>query len=236
MGFDMKRILRVARVPLRLSALLVMSVLVIDDAAALITPYANRAAFDATFPGSIYEPWDSYANGTTFPNGSTTNGITYQTNSTQSVVTNVFRVTTSPNGLGLTDPGFFTSVDSVTFTFDVPLMAFGIDVNTFANNAGAYTATLNLGDVIPSVFDAFPGFNTGEFIGFESDIAFSSVTIAAAQTNLTYTLDTLRRVVATPVSVPEPSSVALLLLVLTQLWLSLRRTRRGESHTGPSSR
>ena len=92
----------------------------------------------------------------------------------------------------------------MTFGFDTPLEAFGIDVNTFATGNGSYTATTNTGDVIPSFFNPFPGFSTGQFIGFSTDVPFTSVTIAG-QSGVPYTLDTLRY---SPV--PEPASLLLL--------------------------
>src|SRR5262245_9456151 len=39
-----------------------------------VISFPSRAAFDAAFPGAVLETWDGLAAGTTFPNGSTTNG------------------------------------------------------------------------------------------------------------------------------------------------------------------
>lgn len=88
----------------------------------------------------------------------------------------------------------------MTFSFGTGLSAFGIDIDTSATT-GAYSATTNLGDIIASVSDPFPGFSTGNFVGFSSDTPFTSVTISA-NTGFTYTLDTLR-------AVPEPGTLAL---------------------------
>ena len=58
-----------------------------------------------------------------------------------------------------------------------------------------------------SVFDPFTGFATGQFIGFSSSTAFSSVTIASLG-GFTCTVDSLRAVDASA-PVPAPGSLAL---------------------------
>jgi hypothetical protein len=173
---------------------------------AIIT-YSSRAAFDAAFPAANFEGWDTFAAGTQFPDGSTTNGITYNSSGpAAAVVDNNFFITSSPNGLGdRANPvgvgGFFGATQTMTFTFSQELFAFGIDINTFATTNGAYTATTNNGDVIGSFFNPFPSATTGQFVGFFSTVPFSSVTIAPI-TGFTYTLDSLRSV-----PTPEPTSL-----------------------------
>lgn len=193
--------------PLALGALLALPGLQGWVQAASITLYADRAAFDTAFPSAVIENWDGYADGTTFTDGSTTNGITYTTSgAADAMVTTLFAESSPPNALGTTNLGFFGPNDSIVFGFSSPLTAFGIDINTFASLSGAYTASTGGGFIILSVFDPFPSRLTGQFVGFSSDTPFSSVTIAGTS-GFTYTLDTMRGVTGT---VPEPSSLLLL--------------------------
>jgi hypothetical protein len=192
------------------------------SANAAIVSFASRAAFDTAFPGSVRENWDGFAVGTTFADGTGANGITYNSSAGDALVTDSFVPSTAPNSLGDTAAGFFEGGDSITFTFSHALTAFGIDINTFGTTAGDYTATTNLGGVAGSVFDPFPGFGTGAFIGFSSDQAFTSITIASPA-GIAYSLDTLRAVDATTAAVPEPATLALLALGLSGLGFGRRK-------------
>jgi hypothetical protein len=188
----------------------------VQPAAAIPIVFPNRAAFDATVPDHVVENWDAFLDGTIFPNGTTIDGITYTSSAGDALVTSMFLTTTPPNGLGQSALGFFAGTNTMSFAFDVALDAFAIDVNTFSSAPGAYTATTNTGEVIPSVFAPFPASGTGQFIGFSSSSPFTSVTIAAPG-NVSYTLDTLR---FSPI--PEPASM---LLVGAGLGLVIRRYR-----------
>ena len=172
------------------------------------------------FPGAVIENWDSYANGTVIPDGSTLNGITYLVSGAEdAAVSNGFIPTTAPNSLGSTAGGFFGAGHTVTFTFAAPVQAFGIDINTFATANGAYQATTNLGEIVNSAFDPFPCCSTGQFIGFFTTLPFTSLTISAPG-QFSYTLDTLRQV-----PVPEPASLLLLGSGLAAIARARRRSR-----------
>lgn len=186
-------------------------------AQAAIVSYGSRAAFDAAFPGAAVEGWDGYGTGTIFPNGSSSAGIAYNSSSGDAIVTAVFLPSTPPNGLGNTTLGYFGSSDTMTFTFASPVSAFGIDINTFATADGAYSATTSLADIVDSVFDPFGGGGTGQFVGFSSNLPFTSVTIAPTA-GFSYTLDTLR-----DVPLPEPGSLSLLATCLAGLFAGRKR-------------
>ena len=182
--------------------------------------FSSRADFDAAFGTLSIENWDSFAAGTTFANGSTVNGITYNSSATMAVVQNTFFNTTPPHGLGRTPTDFFSPGDTMTSTFSPLIQAFGIDINTFADLNGAYSAVTNLGDVVNSFFDPFPGGSTGQFVGFSSGTGFTSVTIQDNTGSFSYTLDTMR--FGSVTAVPEAPSLLLLISGLVGIGLIMR--------------
>ena len=196
-------------------------------ASAAILPSLDRATFQASVNGStlILQNFDAFADGATL----TDDGfVTYASSSGTPQITTAFLTSTSPNGLGTTTSGFFQAADSTTFTFDSPITAFAIDINTFADTAGAYDVMLNTGDQAFSIFETFPGVGTGEFIGFTSATPFTSV-ILTSNTGFAYTLDTLIYGEAAAVGgVPEPATWAMILLGFGAVGWAMRRRKRTE--------
>lgn len=189
---------------------------------AAITASVDRAAFQAAVAsGTINtQTFDGLTNGTIL---GTLNGVTYSASTGSPLVTNSYLTTTSPNGLGRTGVGFFQNTDTATFAFANAITAFAIDVNTFATTNDSYRATLNTGDEVSSLFATFPGFVTGQFIGFVSNTPFSSVTIRGLSV-YAYTLDTLVYGNASSVRpVPTPGTLAMLGLGLCALGWTRRR-------------
>jgi hypothetical protein len=193
-------------------------------ASAVLTTFTSRTAFDAGVTGEIVETWEDNPVGTVIPDGTSLDGITYTTSGPDAVVTNAFTPLSGVNSLGAVGLNFFLPTETISFSFPGGAFAFGISINTFATGAGAYSITTNLGDVVLSAFDPFPGTVplTGQFVGFLADTPFGTVTLAAPG-GFTYTLDDLNFV---PVAVPGPATLILVGAGLAGA-ASWRRSRRG---------
>ena len=203
-----------------LSAVLLLA----GPASAAIITFPSRAAFGLGVTGEIVETWEDNAVGTVVPDAGILDGIIYSTPGPDAAVGNLFLPLSPPNSLGDVSDGFFSPGETISFSFPGPIIAFGISINTFAQGAGAFSATNGLGDVALSVFDPFPGSSTGQFVGFISDTPFSAVTIAAPG-GFTYTLDDLNFV---PVAVPGPAPLILVGAGLAGVGAaSWKRSRRG---------
>ena len=85
--------------------------------------------------------------------GSVLDGVTITSTGGAIVVTDNFLTSTGANGIGALDEEFFLETETVTFTFDEAITAFAIDFNTFAEDDGAYQASINGGDVVLSLLD-----------------------------------------------------------------------------------
>jgi hypothetical protein len=201
-------------------ALIALAIVALPAQAAIISS-VDRATFQLAVAGGMIsqENFDAIAVGTIL---GVTPDVTYGASGGSPIVTNAFLTSTPPNGLGETSLNFFPPGDSASFTFSSSITAFAIDINTFAGTDGAYIATLNIGDIVTSIFEVFPGFATGQFIGFVSDTPFTSVIISDV-TGLSYTLDTLVYGEASALVVPEPAALALLGIALLAMALARRR-------------
>jgi hypothetical protein len=180
--------------------------LIAAQAQANIFVIDSRAAFIAAFPSATVEGWDAdpFTDGYAITNGSTVNGVTYQSTYGDALVTDKFAVSTTPNGLGQNIDGYFYPQDSITFSFTKPIRAFGIDINAISQQGGTFKATTSQG-FVSSVFDPFPDKGTGQFVGFTSDVDIYWVTIGLTDPDSlnSYTLDTMRYI-------PLPGTLLLL--------------------------
>ena len=124
--------------------------------AAIIT-FPSRAAFGSGVTGEIVETWDDNAVGTVIPDGGILDGIFYSTSGPDAAaVVDDFLALSQPNSLGDEFDGFFSTGETISFSFPGPIIAFGISINTLAQGTGAFSATNDLDDVALSFFDPFP--------------------------------------------------------------------------------
>ena len=213
------------------SALLILLVVPVAEAARLDLSVSREVFQSASAAGRLFsQDFDALVSGTTV---GTVDGVTFSASQGTAVVTDAFLETTPPNGLGSTSFGYFGSTESAVLSFEIPITAFAIDINTFSLNPGDYVATLNsnIGSVASRTV-YFGGASVGQFLGFTSDTPFSTVTISPATDTsnaglLPYTLDTVifgdaRN--AGP-AIPEPSSWVLLATGLGLLLIRAERTR-----------
>ena len=209
-----------------LVAALAASVTTLGAASAATLTSLDRATFQAAIGGGVsYQDFDGLAVDSLLTDDG---NVTYSTTGGTPLVTDDYLTSTSPQGLGATNVGFFLTTDSLTLTFDSAITAFAIDINTFATADGSYSGLLNTGDTVDSIFETFPGFGTGQFIGFISDTAFTSLTISSPG-GFAYTVDTLiygeARDVIEPGAIPEPGTWALMIGGFGLAGASLRRRR-----------
>jgi hypothetical protein len=123
-------------------------------------------------------------------------------------------VTTGPNGF--------------TFTFDSPINAFGLAFIK-ANASTIPSVTLN-GIAITGSYAAQGSEHAIGFFGLIDTASFSSVVLSGVTAGNKFGMDTLRYGAGTPASsVPEPSTLALLLGGVPGMWAAVRYARRSRT-------
>lgn len=188
--------------PIKTAAL--AAVLTSSAAFAALTPYTSQSSFDAAFPSATVEVYDVVPPIiVTEGNPATLRGITYSVTGEDTIAPLTIADDLN-SGVGS------TSFDSVIFTFDSPINAFGGDfVNAFS--AQGLRFTTDQGDTINAGNTAgFPPPGTG-FFGFGVDDAFSVLTITSAGVvNQLEVLDVDNVRFNTLAPIPEPASLGLL--------------------------
>ena len=197
-----------------------------DPAKSLTFAFDDRDAFETII--SILDPvlitkrenWDTFAPSTILPDGTIANGITYDVTQGNAVVVDTGQSLSPPNNLFTTagSSGFAPLTDRFIFSFEKPIVAFGINfVSSAANTDGAFFAETSLGNILLSGFDpVVPGVNVS-FLGLISTNPFDSVSIGA-NVNALYGLDdmTFSTVVPLPAALPLLASGILGLLFLAR--------------------
>jgi hypothetical protein len=186
-----------------LAAVAGTATLIPPSARADVIVFQDRVAFAQALDRDpsvvkVVEGWDTYPAGTVFPDGTTTNGITYYVSAGDALVGSGGISLSPPHNLfytrceGASTCSFRPLVDTLTFSFPTPIRAFGITFSsTFAIDDGDYLLTTDRGDVIGSFFNPLsPGFPLGQFAGFIADEPFSSVTVSST-VNALYGMDDL---------------------------------------------
>jgi hypothetical protein len=168
-------------------AVSIVCMCLMGQAQADIIVFGSRDMFKAAIAGnaSTTEGWDQFATGTIIPNRASVNSVFYTLSDPTAnfIITAGGAAVSFPNGLGRTNnpsSEAFVPSDRITFAFPMVVRAFGVSFNTFSAADNAYTLTTDLGDIVHSAYDPFPGFTTGQFAGFISDKPFSSITISTA--------------------------------------------------------
>lgn len=198
---------------IRLITACLIALLTAETARAGLITYSDRASFDSA-AGSLagFESFDTFFVGSprTFP------GFTASTASGSLLTTFVYGVTDGNFALSVPDKG-----DLLTFTFDSPINAFGIDVTVVPS--GRVTVG---GDIAAS----FAANSTPTFFGVINDTGtFDTVTFTSTGTGPEAEFDALS--FGTAAFVPEPSSLALLGVGVIGLISCRNRSRKNTMST-----
>lgn len=218
--------------------------LLADTARALLTSYDSRSAFIAAVPDATVQTYDGVFSDTLIPNGTAYEGVTYTLAAgVDGVLTDLNYTSTGQFSLAANLPGnnYGFLVGSITLTFDRPMNAFAIDPFATSQLDAKFSATTDSGETAYSVYDPFVShyypppidrtYDFGHFIGFTSDLAFSTVTVRFTadidDQNLAYSLDTLRyREAPAAQPVPEPATAMGVALAVGALAAGIARRQR----------
>jgi len=208
------------------TATLLLLVFSATQGIAIVIPFDSRIAFNAALDADMtltktVEGWDIFPAGALITD---LNGVSYVPSEGTAVTTDGGATVSPPNGLGSTsrfggEPNdALNPSETVSFLFDMPIVAFGISINTFANGTGDYVLINDLGDTALSEFDPFPGVDTGQFVGFISNTPFTSVTVSGTPFAF-WGLDDM----TFATQVPEPTSFGVVGAALVALGLIRQR-------------
>ena len=133
---------------LRELALAVAASCIASSAGAAVVNSVTRAEFAAAVNGVTIKSqnFDSFVDGALLIGPQ--DGVTFAASKGTVIVTNQFLSSTGENGVGSTateadnqGQRFFTSDNQVTITFDNPIVAFAIDINTVARTSAALSSS-----------------------------------------------------------------------------------------------
>jgi hypothetical protein len=197
---------------------------------AFAAPMAYTSSADFITDTSTYtmsfEGYEGFNTDDLIANGSSTGGIGYSFTSSDAIdgrIDSTFNNEGNNSLAVLRSSGinFFIGGESITFTFDIPVNAFGLIVNIFESATDVISLS---GNGLTAVTGSGPyDSDTFYFLGLTSDIAFNTATLSVSNLAVSgYNVDSLRFGTAAA-AVDEPGMMALFGLGLMGLALRTRR-------------